>query len=298
MVDIMKLTTSNAGLPMAFIILYGSGFIGTKYGLSYANPLSFLSWRFFLASLILLLLALVTSNLNKHSFKNSAHIAVAGLLTVGLFSIGVFESMAIGMSPALSALIIALQPIFIGILAKRVVGETLSRLQWLGLVLGLIGVAWVVYDNIEFDSVGLASVALSVLGLFSLTAGNLYQKKFCSNMNLFVGGAIQSFVSALACILLLLLISEYRVLWSGEFVLALGYMTIGVSVGALSLLYLMIRYGSLSKVASLFYLVPVVAALASYFFLNETFSSVTVVGIVIVVMGLLLANHSKGDNEK
>ena len=276
--------------PFLFVVLYGSGFVGAKYGLPYSSPLSFLTLRFMIAGLlfaiIVLLLKLPIPNL-----KNIIHISIAGSLTVAAFSIGVFISIDMGLSPALSALVIALQPILVGVFASRMIGERLQQSQWLGLIFGLIGVAVVVAHNIDTESVGVLSISMSIIGLLGLTAGNLYQKRFCSEMNIITGGSIQSLASGIICLILLVLFDEYSVEWTPQFIGALTYMTLGVSLGALSLLYIMIRRGEVSKVASIFYLVPVSAAITAYFLYGETFDLFTLVGAVIIFIGIYLTNR-------
>lgn len=298
----MNIKQNKASLlvPILFVTLYGSGFVGTKYGLAYANPLSFLSSRFLIAALILAGLAFYFNQGWKIQFQKidqqqvrqklieTGHIAIAGLLTVAVFSIGVFVSIDMGLSPSLSAMIIALQPILVAILAARFINEHISLKQWIGLILGLIGVTIVLMRNVEFSHTGIMAILMSVLALIGLSIGNLYQKRFCSEMNLLSGGAIQSAVSGLACLFLLLLFSEYRIEWSSDFIYALAYMTVGVSVGALTLLYIMIRKGSVSKVASLFYLMPVSAAVVSFLIYDEVLSLVTLLGMAIVMVGISL----------
>lgn len=281
-------------LPFFFVVLYGSGFVGAKYGLPFSSPLSFLALRFLIAGL--LLFAVVKAMKVKFpSLLKSLQIAISGAFTVGLFSIGVFVSIDMGLSPALSALIIALQPILVAIFAKSFIGEQLSLVQWLGLGLGLLGVVLVVGHNIDVDSgiSELTSVGMSILGLLGLTTGSLYQKKYCSEMNIYAGGMIQSLASGLICIALLPFFGGYSVEWSPKFIGALLFMSIGVSIGALSLLYLMIRAGDVSKVASVFYLVPVSAAIAAYFFFGETFDIFTLSGACVVALGVYLTNRSK-----
>ncbi len=275
--------------PFLFVLLYGSGFVGAKYGLPDSTPLSFLTLRFFIAGAILFLIAKVL----KESFpllKDIFHISVAGSLTVATFSIGVFISIDMGLSPSLSAIIIALQPILVAILAKSFVNEEIIPRQWLGLIAGLLGVLLVVFHNIDFSTAGLYSVLLSVVGLLGLTFGNLYQKKYCSDMSLFTGGSIQSLSSGFICLVLLLLFDTYKIVWTNEFIYALSFMSIGVSIGALSLLYIMIQRSEVSKVASLFYLVPVSAAITGYLIYDEVFDLLTGLGVVIVAIGVYLTN--------
>jgi drug/metabolite transporter (DMT)-like permease len=281
-------------LPFFFVVLYGSGFVGAKYGLPFSSPLSFLSLRFIIAGLILFAVV-KTMKVKLPSLLKSIQIAISGSLTVGLFSIGVFVSIDMGLSPSLSALIIALQPILVAIFAKSFIGEQLTLVQWLGLALGLLGVTLVVGHNIDLESglLGLASVGMSILGLLGLSIGSLYQKKYCADMNIYVGGMIQSLVSGLICIGLLPFYGGYSVEWSPEFIGALLFMSIGVSIGALSLLYLMISAGDVSKVASVFYLVPVSAAIPAYFFFGETFDIFTLSGACVVALGVFLTNRKQ-----
>jgi len=279
-------------LPFFFVVLYGSGFVGAKYGLPFSSPLSFLSLRFLIAGLILFA-AVKAMKVELPSLLKSIQIAISGSFTVALFSIGVFVSIDMGLSPSLSALIIALQPILVATFAKSFIGERMTFVQWLGLALGFLGVVLVVGHNIDLGSgvLGIASVGMSILGLLGLTIGSLYQKKYCSDMNIYVGGMIQSLVSCLICIGLLPFYGGYSVEWSPEFIGALLFMSIGVSIGALSLLYLMISAGDVSKVASVFYLVPVSAAIPAYFFFGETFDIFTLSGACVVALGVYLTNR-------
>jgi drug/metabolite transporter (DMT)-like permease/quercetin dioxygenase-like cupin family protein len=222
--------------------------------------------------------------------REAGHIATAGLLTAATFSAGVFVALSLGISPALSALIIALQPLLVAVLANRFVRENISPRQWLGLALGLLGVAFVVGNQVRLDSAQITGVAMSVVGLIGVTAGNLYQKRFCARMNVVTGGAIQSGASALAILPFALLCETPTMQWTPPFIAALLYMAIGVSFGALTLLYVMIRRGDVSRVASVFYLVPMPAAVASFFAFGETFDPAVAVGVAIVAAGVLLVN--------
>ncbi len=276
-------------LPVIFALVYGSGFVGAKYGLPYCPPLTFLGIRFALAASLIALLA-IALRAAWPSPREALHIAIAGLMTVAMFSVGVFVSINLGISPALSALIIALQPLLVAVLARRVVGEQVTPWQWAGLFLGFAGVAFVLGHKVRFDGASTFAVAMSVVGLIGVTGGNLYQKRFCSQMNLFTGGAIQSAASALAAFVLALGFERMTVQWTPSFVVALLYMAVCVSMGALTLLYIMIRRGDVSRVASVFYLVPVSAAASSFFIFGERFDAQVGIGVGIVAFGVLMVN--------
>lgn len=280
-------------LPLMFVALYGSGFVGAKYGLPYSPPLTFLVLRFGLAAALIAVLAMIFRARWPKSILDVLHIATAGALTVGIFSAGVFVSISVGLSPAISALIIALQPILVAVFASSLLGESLMRRQWIGLAMGLIGVGFVVWHKIDFGTFQLFGVGMSVVGLLGVTFGNIYQKRFCANMALFPGGAIQSATSAMILLPFAMCFERMEVIWDAKFVIALSYMTIGVSIGALSLLYMMIRRGDVSKVASVFYLVPVSAAITSYILYGETFDTPVIVGVLVVAVGVYLVNSQK-----
>lgn len=283
-------------LPLMFVVLYGSGFVGAKYGLPYCPPLTFLVLRFLIAAALIVLLAMLVRAQWPKSLREVLHIAVAGALTVGTFSAGVFVAISVGLSPAISALIIALQPILVAVFARRVLGEHLSWRQWVGLGMGLIGVTFVVWHKIDFSTFQLFGVGMSIIGLLGVTLGNLYQKRFCAGMSVFPGGAIQSATSAVLLLPLAVAFERMEVVWHPEFVMALTYMSVGVSIGALSLLYIMIRRGDVSRVASVFYLVPVSAAVASYFLYGETFDAQVLVGVSVVAIGVYFVNSSPKAN--
>lgn len=276
---------------IAFVLLYGAGFVGARLGLPHAEPFAFLTLRFALAALLLAGLAQAFSAPWPRRPQEWLHIAAAGLLTVGVFSAGVFYSIAGGLPPAASALIIALQPILIALAAPALLGERVRPPQWLGLLLGLGGVFLVLQQGFDGHAVSPLPVLFSVVGLLGLAAGNLYQKARCSAMHPFSGGAIQCALCALACGLGMLFLERGEIAWTGEFVIALLWMAVVVSVGAVSLLVMMIRHGEVSRVAGLFYLVPVSAAFAAWLLFDQRIAPAQWLGIAIAGWGVALATR-------
>lgn len=279
-------------LPFAFIFLYGSGFIFTQYGLQNSSPMAFLGIRFFIAFWILLIIAYVLKVPIPKSKKEFFQIAFAGSLTVGTFSIGVFLSISYGISGALNALIIALQPIVVTFLALKFLNEEINKRIWLGLIMGFIGVEFVVISKLDTSYDSIVGIFWSIVGLLGLSFGSLYQKKYCTGMNLYSGGAIQT-LSSTILVVPFLFFEDIQITWNTDFIIALLYMSVGVSIGALSLLYIMIKNGEVSKVSSIFYLVPVSAAIVSYFLLGETMQWNVIVGIVTVLIGITLINKKE-----
>lgn len=278
-------------LPFLFILLYGSGFVFTQYGLENSSPMMFLAIRFFIAFFILLIIAQVLKVQWPSSIKEFMHIAIAGSLTVGTFSIGVFISINYGVSASLSALIIALQPILVAILAWKFLNEQMNSRIILGFIISFLGLFIILGLKIDSDDLKLG-VLFSFIALVGLSLGNIYQKKYCSNMNLFSGGAIQT-LSSTVLVLPFLYFEDMYVNWNMDFIIALLYMSIGVSIGALSLLYIMIKHGEVSKVSSIFYLIPLSAVFISYLLFNKSIDFYTLMGIAVVIIGILLINKKE-----
>jgi drug/metabolite transporter (DMT)-like permease len=280
-------------MPLIFVTLYGSGFVGAKLGLPYSEPLTFLMWRFACTTILLLFIALLLGVPWPRKLNEIGHIMVAGLLMLGVFSTGVFVAIYLGISPAISALIIALQPILVALGAGPVLKEKIQLQQWIGFILGLFGVFLVISHKLTMNHADVLGIGMCFLGLFGLTAGNLYQKRFCAHMNIFSGGLLQSLASGIAVFIAALTFETMQVNWTNQFVFALAWMSIVVSIGALSLLYLLIRHGAVIQVASLFYLVPVSTAVIAYFVYNEAIDGVAMLGILIIALGIMLVQKRR-----
>lgn len=277
-------------VPLLFIFLYGSGFVFTALGLENSSPMAFLALRFFIAFMILLFISYIFKLPWPRNLKEYFHISLAGVLSVGIFSLGVFLSLDFGLSATLSSLIIALQPLVVSLLAAKYLNESFNKKILFALFLGLLGVFFVLSSKFTSFQSDFLAIVFSFLALFGLSFGNIYQKKFCSNMNLYSGGAIQTLSSSFLVLPLLLFYEDIYINFNGDFLLALFYMSVIVSIIALSLLYFMIKKADVSKVASLFYLIPVSASIVSYFVLDTKFDIFVFIGILFVIISILIIN--------
>jgi len=283
----MQKSVESSILAVFFVLLYGSGFVFTQYGLENSSPMAFLAIRFFIAFLILLMIAYYLKSSWPKTFKEFFHICVAGSLTVGTFSIGVFLAISYGVSASLTALVIALQPIVVTFLAIKFLNEKVNKYIIMGLILGFVGVNFVLLSSMQFSSSMIFGVTFSFVALFGLSFGNLYQKKYCSNMNLFSGGAIQT-LSSTVLVLPFLAYEDIHINFNGDFIVALLYMSVGVSIGALSLLYIMIEKGAVSKVSSIFYLMPVSAVFISWLLFDKSVDISVLFGVGVIFVSIML----------
>lgn len=287
---------SQRATPVLFVLLWSTGFIGAKFGLPYAEPLTFLSSRYVLVILLMALLALAMRAPWPQSPLAAVHIGVTGLLVHGLYLGGVFMSIHRGLPAGVAALVVGMQPVLTALGAGLLLGERVSIRQWAGLALGFVGVTLVVSNKVTAGGVSPAELgtmlvpALAALG--GITAGTLYQKRFCPRFDLRTGSVVQ-FLPTLAVTALVAWRTEtMHIDWTGEFVFALLWLVLVLSLGAISLLNLLIRSGSAVNVASLFYLTPPATALIAWAMFDETLTGLALVGMAVAVGGVWLARKT------
>ena len=287
----------RAGVPALFVLLWSTGFIGARFGLPHAGPLTFLALRYGLAVGLLVLAALATGAPWPRRPAEIGHYAVAGLLVHGAYLGGVFVGISLGVEAGVSALIVGLQPLLTAALARVFLGERVAPRQWVGLGLGLLGMALVLARKLG-QGPGDAWGGLACVGaLLSITAGTLYQKRFCAGMDLRTGSVVQFTAAGLVTAPLALLFEGFRVEWTGEFVFALLWLVLVLSLGAVSLLYVLIRRGAAAQVASLFFLVPPCTALIAWPLFGETLSPLALLGMALTAAGVALAGRPRASGK-
>jgi len=280
---------SRAGaFPALFVVLWSTGFIAAKYGLPYAPPLTFLLDRFAMVAALMLVVALVSGARWPRDARVYGHLAIAGALVHGTYLGGVFVSLKHGMAAGTASMLVGLQPLLTVLLARAWLHERVISRQWLGLVLGLAGVWLVVRHKVSFEADAHALVPIAV-ALAGISVGTLYQKRFCARVDLRTGAVVQFAACALLYLPLVLLLEGQGVHWTREFVFALAWSVLVLSVGAISLLYWLLRHGAASGVARLFYLVPPVTAAMAYAMFGERLDALALVGMAAIAGGVALA---------
>jgi drug/metabolite transporter (DMT)-like permease len=279
--------------PLIFVFLWSTGFIGAKYGLPYIEPFTFLTVR--MACVVALHILLVwASGARWPDRREAGHSVVAGLLVHGLYLGGVFTAIAQGVPAGISALIPGLQPILTSTIANRWLGEKVSALQWFGLALGLAGVALVLHDRTLVGSGSALGWVASFLSLVGITLGTLYQKRYCGGIDWRSGNLVQ-YAAAGTFFALCTFAFETRVIhWSGELIFALAWLVLVLSLGAVGLMYWLIRRSAATGFASLFYLVPAVTALMAYLLFGEKLDALSIAGMAACAAGVVVVNRGQG----
>lgn len=278
-------------MPVIFVFFWSTGFIGAKMGLPYIEPMTFLAVRFGICVLLMIPVVLLTRTHWPARGIDYVHISIGGLLMHGGYLGFVFLSISVGTPAGISSLITGIQPLIVAALAGLLLNENVTLQKWIGLLLGLAGVFLVVFDKLSVGEGTLFGMGLSFVALLSIAAATLYQKKFCANMNIKSGNLIQFAAAAVYFLLMSLLFETGDITWSGELVFALAWLTIVLSLGAMTLLYMLLRRGAAANVSSLFYLTPPCTAVVAYFLFDETLGILALIGMGIAVLGVALVNY-------
>lgn len=282
-------TIAARAAPALFVLLWSTGFIGTKYVLGGAEPLTYLAVRM---ALVVILMAVIVAIWRPAwpDAKGAAHSVVAGLLVHGFYLGGTAVAIHHSVPAGLSALIPGLQPILTSTLANRWLGERVSPLQWTGLLLGLAGTILVLHSRSMSGDVGWGWFATGV-ALVSITLGTLYQKRYCTKIDWRSGNLIQFVAAGLLFTAGAFAFETRAIDWTAEFILALAWLVVVLSIGSIGLLYWLIRRSAATSVASLFYLVPATTAFMAYMLFNERLDMISIVGMTICAAAVLLVNR-------
>jgi drug/metabolite transporter (DMT)-like permease len=285
----------RGAFPALFVVLWSTGFIAAKYGLPYAPPLTFLLYRFELVAALMAAVALATRAPWPGDARQIGHLAVAGWLVHGVCLGGVFVALAGGMPAGMSAMFVGMQPLLTALFARAFLRERVTARQWKGLALGLVGVWCVVHQKALWhgDFQGLLPAAIALAGI---SGGTLYQKRFCSHVDLRSGAVVQFGACALVYVPLAGWLETAPVRWTGEFIFAMSWSVVVLSVGAISLLYWLLRHGAAAAVASLFFLVPPVTAVMAWLVFGETLDALAIVGMALIAVGVALARPPAADS--
>jgi drug/metabolite transporter (DMT)-like permease len=285
--DVEKFAARAA--PAIFVVLWSTGFVATKYVVHNADPLTYLAIRM---ALVVVLMAVIVAIARPRwpDRIGIAHSAVAGILVHGVYLGGTAIAIAHSIPAGLSALIPGLQPILTSTIANRWLGERVTPLQWAGLLLGLAGVVLILHNRPMSGEAGWGWLASGV-SLVSITLGTLYQRRYCNAIDWRAGNLVQYIAVTIFFAIAAWLFENNVVHWTTEFVLALIWLVVVLSIGSIGLLYWLIRRSAATSVASLFYLVPAVTALMAYVLFNERLDAIAIVGMTACAAAVFLVNR-------
>ena len=277
--------------PAIFLLLWSAGFGVAKLGLQHAAPITLLALRYVLVLVVLAPFALILRPPVPKTLRGWVDIAVVGfLIQVAYFGL-CYIAFKSGVSAAGVAIVVCLQPILVALVAPRFVGESVSRMAWVGLALGLAGAVVVILSRSQVQAENPFGVLLTVGALFGITGGTLYEKRFGVSHHPVTSNMIQYAVGAAFTLPIAWMTEDMHMAWNVEFAAVLAYLVIGNSLLAMSLLLAMIRAGEVSRVSALFYLVPAFSALFAWPLLGEAMPPLAWAGMALAGAGVAMVSR-------
>lgn len=275
---------------LSFVLIWCTGYIAAKVLVAHSGPFTALCLRFAATAVIFGTLCVVGRAVWPHP-REVMHSAVVGLLQLALQFGGVYGALKLGASAGVAALVIGAMPLTVSAFSL-LLGERISRRQWLGLAVGFAGVWLVLGDRLADARASAWAVACLLVGLIGISCGTLYQKRFGSQLDLRVGLFVQNIAGALALAPLAIGLEGLRTDGSAAFWLSSAWIVLVNSVGGFALLFLLIRNGAATQVAALFYLVPAVGAVMGHFVLGEVLTTLEITGFFVAALGVYLGTHA------
>lgn len=274
-------------MPLVFVVIWSTGFIVARYGMPLAPPMTFLALRYTLSILCFLLWIVLAGVAWPRTRAQWLHLSVTGMLMHGGYLSGVWIAVKAGMGSGLVALIVGLQPVLTAFWLSSSGGHV-TRRQWAGLMLGFTGLLLVVSRKLDAGGEAtLYTLSFAIFALLSITTGTLYQKKFVQPCDVRSANAVQ-LMAALAITLPFALFETEAIQWSAEFIAAMAWSVLALTIGGSSLLYILIQRGAATAVTSLLYLVPPTTALMAWVLFSEPITMLTLLGTALTAFGVSL----------
>ncbi len=275
-------------MPVVFVLIWSTGFVVARYGMPHAPPLGFLSWRYALSIAAFGVWIALSRAAWPQGWRQWAHLAVTGVLMHGGYLGGVWVAVKMGLGAGLAALVVGLQPLLTALwVSARGHAHHVSPRQWLGLVMGLVGLLLVVWHKLGLGEATPANIACTLFALASITIGTLYQKRWVERCDVRTANTVQ-LMAALAVTLPLALLETEPIVLHPHLIGAMAWSVLVLTLGGSSLLYMLLQRGAATAVSSLMYLVPPCTALFAWMLFNETLSATVLVGLVLAAAGVAL----------
>ena len=280
--------------PIIFVLLWATGFPAAKFGTAASGPFIFLLVRFLAAFAILAVFVFLMIGASRSDKRQVMHSIIAGMLVQGVYLGGVFFAVSRGMPAGISALIVALQPLLTPIFAFFLLKEKLPVLKACFFIFALFGVVLVLFPELNLLKAipGITPLTLgsAIAAALGISYGTVYQKKYVTDLKLWITTMCHFIGGSIVMLLGMWVFGVGELSWNLQSILTLAWLIFVLSIGAVALLMYLIRRDSSSSVASLFFLVPVVAALMTWVLFGETMNAIQLLGGAIVVVSVAVAS--------
>lgn len=281
--------------PGVFVLVWSTGFLGARYGLPYADPFVLLTVRMVFAAVLLILLAVLLRQPLLTSWRQVRWSAIIAIPLHVLYLGGVFWAIDAGLPVSVSALLASMQPVLVAAASGPVLGEKVTPRQWVGIALGTVGVLLVLSPGLlhtEGATIPLLGAAAALVALAGGSTATLLQRKVGASIPMLAGTSMQYATAAVVLGVIALATEPLTIEWTGAFIGVLAWMVIALSIGAVLLMFWLLRTGSAARFASLYFLVPPVTLVEAYLLFGERLPAIELVGFAVAVIGVAVVQRS------
>ncbi len=268
-------------------MLWSTGFVAARYATADTGPLTFLAVRMVLAAAALAVVAALRTA-TRVDRQLVPWVVLAGIGMHVLYLGGVFVAIDHGLPAGVSALIAGLHPVLTALASRRVLGERLVRLQWIGVGLGFIGVVAVVVDRLLTHSSGITAITMSAsaISVLGMAGGTMVQRKKCATMPLLWGTVIQYAGAGVVLVIVAAVWEHIEFRVTGRSLFALLWAVVVLSIAAVLLMLWLLQRRAASQVTSLFFLTPALSAVEGAILFGERLGALALLGLAISLLGV------------
>ncbi|GAC67574.1 hypothetical protein GS4_08_01590 [Gordonia soli NBRC 108243] len=282
-------------LAVTFVICWSSGFIGAKLGAADAPVPTVLMWRFLPLAAIAVPVILVWCRRRVRPMSRSewGRQVLIGLLSQAAYVVTVYWAIGMGVSTGTTALVDGVQPLVAAALVGPLLGAVVTRGQWVGLALGLFGVAVVSWTDATSAAgrTPLWAYVIPLAGMAALLASTFIERRAPRSVPASVAVSIHCCVSAVVFTGLALATGTASPPASGRFWIAMVWLIVFATLGGYGLYWFLLARIGVTPVNSLMFAIAPVTAVWGAVMFDEPLTATTVVGLGLAIAAALIAGR-------
>jgi drug/metabolite transporter (DMT)-like permease len=286
--------TSFNPLPLyigLFCLLWSFAFVAGKIGVTNCPPLILLTARFSLAGMLILGISAVRGEGWQLTWRDAAVFAILGVANNALY-LGLGYTGLKTVSAGLGGLIVSANPVFTAIFAALLLGEALTWRKVAGLLLGIAGVASIVWHRMSIGSDSLHGILFTLASLASIVVGTILFKLLAPKGSLWVGNGIQNLAGGLALLPFAFTLSSVSdIVPSARLLGAFAFLVFGGSILAYLLWFHLLKVCGATAASAYHFLMPPLGMLFAFLVLGEHVELRDLMGIVPVALGIYLVTR-------
>ncbi|MDV6288293.1 DMT family transporter [Streptomyces rochei] len=286
----------NALLSVAFVLCWSSGFIGAKLGAGTADASTLLMWRFLPLAAVLVAAAAVSRRAWRGlTLRDAGRQVAIGALSQSGYLLSVYYAIQLGVSSGTTALIDGVQPLVAGALAGPLLRQYVSRRQWLGLWLGLAGVATVTVADAGASGADVSRWAYFIpfLGMLSLVAATFLEGRSPRPVAPRAALTIHCVTSAVLFSALAVGAGAAVPPADSSFWTATAWLVVLPTFGGYGLYWLLLRRSGLTEVNTLMFLMAPVTAVWGALMFGEHFGLQTAIGLAVGLAAVVVVRRGR-----